>query len=52
MSRATDVLTTSTLVRHCMDPRCRKCSARGRWYRRKGWRARKSSSRTRRNRKR
>jgi hypothetical protein len=25
--------------------RCRKCSARGRWYRRKAWRSRKTSDR-------
>jgi hypothetical protein len=25
--------------------RCRKCSARGRWYRRKAWRGRKASAR-------
>jgi hypothetical protein len=28
--------------RHCTDPQCRKCRARGRWNRRKAWRGRKS----------
>lgn len=28
--------------RHCTDPRCPKCAARGRWNRRKSWRSRKS----------
>jgi len=30
---------------HCADPTCQKCSARGRWLRRKGWRTGKTTSR-------
>jgi hypothetical protein len=33
-----------TVPRHCELPDCRKCRARFRWYRRKAWQARKSTS--------
>lgn len=32
-------------TRHCTEPGCRKCAARGRWMRRKGWRSRKDPAR-------
>lgn len=45
MSRATDILTVSAMLRHCADPECRKCRARDRWNRRKAWRTRKHPAR-------
>jgi hypothetical protein len=37
----TDLL-AGFLLRHCTETRCRKCSRRAYWYRRKAWRTRKS----------
>jgi hypothetical protein len=45
MSRATDLTFAVSATRHCPDPRCRKCRARGRWYRRRAWRTRKNPNR-------
>ena len=45
MSRATDLLAAGNAVRHCAAPECRKCLARGRWYRRKAWRSGKRPAR-------
>jgi hypothetical protein len=42
MSRVADILTVSEIVRHCTDPQCDKCRARGRWNRRKAWRTHKN----------
>jgi hypothetical protein len=33
--------------RHCTESGCRKCIARARWNRRKGWRSRKTLARRR-----
>jgi hypothetical protein len=46
MSRITDLMATEYIARsHCADPTCQKCSARVRWYRRKGWRTDKAPTR-------
>jgi hypothetical protein len=45
VSRISDLLASGYIARHCTNPRCAKCSARARWYRRKGWRASKTQVR-------
>jgi hypothetical protein len=45
VSRISDLLAAEYIARHCANPQCTKCIARARWYRRKGWRAAKTSTR-------
>lgn len=45
MNSASRIPAVSAMPRHCTDPQCRKCRARAAWYRRKGWRSRKSPAR-------
>lgn len=45
MTRITDIAAAVYIARHCTDPRCRKCAARARWQRRKGWAAGKTPNR-------
>ena len=53
MSRITDLYAAVVVsARHCDEPGCKKCSARGRWMRRRAWRTRKSPNRSARDRKR
>jgi hypothetical protein len=40
-----EILAITYAQRHCTEYGCRKCAARARWNRRKGWRARKSPAR-------
>jgi hypothetical protein len=42
MSQVSEIITVTHIVRHCTEYRCRKCSARARWNRRKKWQSRKS----------
>jgi hypothetical protein len=42
MSRVTEVIAATYVARHCTEYGCRKCIARARWNRRKGWQTRKS----------
>ena len=42
MNMASEILAIKRARRHCTESGCRKCRARGRWYRRKAWRSRKS----------
>ncbi len=42
MNTASEVVVIMHAGRHCTEYGCRKCAARGRWNRRKGWRSRKS----------
>lgn len=39
MNQVNDPLAAESITRHCTDPECRKCRARGRWMRRKAWRS-------------
>jgi hypothetical protein len=47
MTRTSEILAIALAGRRCTEPGCRKCAARGRWNRRKGWRTRKSPDRRR-----
>jgi len=44
MSTTSETLAIARAKRHCAGYGCRKCAARARWSRRKGWRSRKSPS--------
>lgn len=45
MSRATEIAPATHAIRHCAEYGCRKCAARARWSRRKGWHTRKTTAR-------
>jgi hypothetical protein len=47
MNPVTVIPAVPVMSRHCTDPQCRKCRARGRWNRRKAWRGCKSPDRRR-----
>jgi hypothetical protein len=39
-----EILALTYAQRHCTEYGCRKCAARARWNRRKGWRTRKNNT--------
>jgi hypothetical protein len=45
MSRVSEIIAVTYMVRHCSEHGCRKCIARARWSRRKKWQSRKNPAR-------